>query len=140
MTAAFPKDVTFDIEINYSIKATSDVFNFESERTKKTTKLTFSGKKLENSRIHFSNSVDFDLTTEQMLEVIFSSDAAFEDFTRCLWDDDADPDTASKDIFAEAFARFILRDDRHWPTGCDSEEYTQKFFDDLGCAVHRWRR
>lgn len=126
MTATFTKDVTFDVEIDYTIKATSDIVNFKG-KNKKTEKVTFSGEKLEISRASFSQVVGFDLTIAQMLEVIFSSDQAFEDFTQ--WNDH--PDTPARDIFSRAFGQFILQDNRHWPVGGDSKEYTEKFFNDL---------
>lgn len=126
MTATFTKDVTFDVQIDYSIKATSDVVNFDSKNSK-TEKITFSGKKLEDCRSVFSQAVGFDLTMAQMLEVVFSSDRAFEDFCQIR----QYPDTAARDIFSQAFGEFILQDDRHWPIGGDPQEYTEKFFNDL---------
>ena len=128
MNTTFTKEVTFDVEIEYNIKATSDIVNFESKnKNKKTERVTFSGEKLDMARSWYSYAVGFDLTIEQMLEVIFSSDTAFEDFTQ--WSDH--PDSAAKDIFSKAFGKFILEDDRHWPVGGDSKEYTEKFFNDL---------
>ena len=125
MTATFTKDVTFDVEIEYNIKATSDVANFEN-KNKRTEKITISGEKLEHSRLHLSDTVGCDLTMEQMLEVIFSDVNLIKDFN-----DVSRPDTATKFMFANAFGKFILQDGRHWPLGGDSREYTEKFFKDL---------
>jgi hypothetical protein len=126
VTATFTKDVTFDVQIDYTIKATSDIVNFES-KNKKTERVTFSGDKLEICRESFSQVVGFDLTIAQMLEVVFSSDQAFEDFCQIR----QYPDTPAREIFSRAFGQFVLKDDRHWPLGGDSQEYTKKFFDDL---------
>lgn len=125
MTATFTKDVTFDVQIDYSIKATSDVASFDSN-SRRFQKVTFSGEKLEHSRLHISEAVGYFLTMEQMLQVIFSDADLIRDF-----DGVSRPDTATKDMFANAFGKFILKDDRHWPLGGDSREYTKKFFDDL---------
>ena len=126
MTANFTKDVTFDVQIDYSIKATSDVADFDSN-SRRSQKITFSGEKLENCRGSFSGAVGFDLTIAQMLEVVFSSNQAFEDFCQIR----QHPDTPARDIFSHAFGQFVLKDDRHWPVGGDPEEYTKKYFDDL---------
>jgi hypothetical protein len=126
MTATFTKDLSFDVEIEYTIKATSDVVSFDS-KNKRTQKVTFSGNKLDNCRASFSEAVGYDLTMTQMLEVVFSSDQAFEDFCQVR----EYPDSPAKEIFSRAFGKLILKDDRHWPVGGDPEEYTKKFFDDL---------
>jgi hypothetical protein len=127
MTATFTKDVSFDVEIEYTIKATSDVVCFDS-KNKRTKKVTFSGKKLDNCLNVYRYAVGFDLTIEQMLEVVFSSDQAFEDFCQVR----EYPDSTAKEIFCRAFGEFILKDDRHhWPVGGDPEDYTNKFFNDL---------
>ena len=129
LTATFTKDVTFDVEIEYNIKTTSDVANFNS-KNKRFKKVTVSGKKLDDCRASFSEAVGYDLTMTQMLEVVFSSDRAFEDFCQIR----QYPDTAAKDIFCRAFGEFILKDDRHWPKGGDPEDYTKKYLDDLNDA------
>jgi len=126
MTATFTKDVTFDVQIDYTIKATSDVANFDGEN-RRFAKVTFSGEKLQYARDGFSEAVGYELTIEQMLEVVFSNDKAFEDFCQIR----KHPDSPARDIFSDAFAKYILQDDRHWPEGGDPEEYTKKFFDDL---------
>lgn len=132
MSATFTKDVTFDVQIDYSIKATSDVANFDSN-SRRFKKVTVSGKKLDDCRASFSGAVGYDLTMTQMLEVVFSNDRAFEDFCQIR----QYPDTAAKDIFCRAFGEFILKDDRHWPIGGDPEEYTKKFFNDLNETADR---
>lgn len=126
MNATFTKDVTFDVDIDYTIKATSDIVNFES-KNKKTEKITFSGQKLEDCRSGFSEAVGFDLTIVQMLEVVFSSDRAFEDFCQIR----QYPGLLEQEAFSSAFGNFILRDGRSWPVGGDSKEYTEKFFNNL---------
>jgi len=125
MTATFTKDVTFDVQIDYTIKATSDVASFDSN-TRQFQKVTFSGEKLEYSKLSLSEAVGYFLTMEQMLQVIFSNVDLIRDF-----DGVSRPDTATKDMFANAFGKLILQDDRHWPLGGDSREYTEKFFKDL---------
>lgn len=127
MNATFTKDVTFDVQIDYTIKATSDVANFDSKNSR-LERVTFSGKKLEDSRDSFSEAVGFSLTIEQMLEVIFSDVKAFEDFNSGVR---VHPDSAAKDIFSKAFGKFILQDYRHWPVGGDPQEYTDQYFKDL---------
>lgn len=128
MTAVFTKDVTFYVQIDCAIKATSDVVNFDSN-SRRFQKVTFSGEKLEYSLLHLSEAVGYFLTMEQMLQVIFSNVDLIRDF-----DGVSQPDTSTKDMFANAFGKFILKndlDDRHWPVGGDSKEYTEKFFNDL---------
>ena len=128
-TKTFYRDVDFNVEIEYTIKATSDVVNFDHTK-KEIEKVTISGKNIEKATDSFSEAVGFYLTTEQMLAVAFSDVDAMRDLVN------GHTDSPAKDIFSSAFAKFVFReagesDDHHWPIGEDSQEYTDKFFADL---------
>jgi len=127
-TKTFYRDVDFNVEIEYTIKATSDVVNFDHTK-KEIEKVTVSGKNIEKAKNSFSSAVGFDLTTEQLLEVAFSDVDTIRDLIS------GHTDSPAKDLFSIAFAKFVLKDDRHWPIGKDSQEYTDKFFVDLNSAA-----
>lgn len=120
----FYRDVEFDLEVEYKIKANSDVVNFDHTKTE-TQRLNISGKNIEEAKNEFSYAIGFDLTTEQMLRVVFSDLNTIQDLVGGY------TDSPAKDLFCRAFAKFILNDDRHWPLGGDSKEYIEKFFNDL---------
>lgn len=138
MTATFTKDVTFDVEIEYNIKATSDVLikdtgdvvKFDKKNVQKR-KITLSGETLENMQRDFSYAVGYNLSMEQMLEVIFSDINMTNDVLMF----GGSTDSGVEDSFSDAFGKFILQDDRHWPIGGDPEEYTKKYLDDLNNAA-----
>ena len=126
-TKTFYRDVEFDVEVEYNIKAKSDIVNFNNTR-KETQKVKVSGEDIERAKLVFSDSVGFDLTVEQLLEVAFSDINTIRDLANGY------TDSPARDLFHNAFAKFILKDDRHWPIGEDSQEYTTKFFSDLNDA------
>jgi hypothetical protein len=143
--ATFIKDVTFDLEIEYNIKATSDVVSkdtgdvvkFDKKNVQKR-KITLSGETLEEMQQDFSYAVGYNLSIEKMLEVIFS----YIDMTNDVLMFGGSTDSSwrwwnsgAKDNFSNAFGKFILKDDRHWPEGGDPNEYTKKYFDDLNNAA-----
>ena len=138
MTATFTKDVTFDVEIEYNIKATSDVVikdtgdvvKFDKKNVQKR-KITLSGETLDDMQQDFSYTVGYNLSIEQMLEVIFSDINMMNDVLMF----GGSTDSGAKDNFSDAFGKFILQDDRHWPEGGDPKEYTKQFFDDLNNAA-----
>lgn len=138
MTATFTKDVTFDVEIEYNIKATSDVVikdtgdvvKFDKKNVQKR-KITLSGETLEDMQQEFSYAVGYNLSIEQMLEVIFSDINMMNDVLMF----GGSTDSGAKDNFSDAFGKFILQDDRHWPEGGDTKKYTKQFFDDLNNAA-----
>ena len=125
----FTKDVEFDVQIDYIIKAKSDVANFHNQQTK-TENVTFSGKKLDNLREGYSHDVGYDLTISQMFEIVFSNVHLFEDFCQIREEEGVFwPDSCSRDLFKDAFANYLLG--RNWPMGDNSQEYVDQFFDDL---------
>ena len=137
-TKTFYRDVEFNVEIEYTIKATSDVVNFDHTK-KEIEKVTISGKNIEKATHSFSEAVGFDLTTEQMLAVAFSDVDTMRDLVN------GHTDSPAKDIFSNAFAKFVFRaagesDDLHienllsrslhWSMRGDSK-YKDKFLTDL---------
>jgi cell fate (sporulation/competence/biofilm development) regulator YlbF (YheA/YmcA/DUF963 family) len=128
-TKTFYHDVEFDLEVEYNIKAKSDIVNFNNTK-KETQKVTIFGENIEKAKNSFSNEVGFDLTTEQVLAVIFSDTMTIRDLINGY------TDNAAKSFFCNVFAKFTLKDDRHWPIFMDDEEYTDKFFSDLNYACY----
>ena len=128
-TKTFYRDVDFNVEIEYTIKATSDIVNFDHTK-KEIEKVTVSGENIENAKHSFSSAVGFDLTTEQMLAIAFSDVDTMRDLVN------GHTDSPAKDLFSSAFTKFVFRaagepDDRYWPEGKDSQEYKDKFLADL---------
>lgn len=127
-TKTFYRDVEFDLEVEYNIKANSDIVNFDQKK-KEVKKLKIPGINIEKAKNVFSETVGYDLTTEQVLQVIFSDVNTIQDLVSgCT-------DSPAKDLFSRAFGRFVLNDSREWPVGGSTREYTEKFFNDLNKAA-----
>ena len=130
---SFYRDVEFDVEIEYTIKAKSDIVNFDHTK-KDVQKVTVEGKNIEGALWAFSEAVGFDLTIEQFLEVVFSDVNTLRDLVNGYHD------SSARSLFCDAFANFVFRsagveDGRSWPCGRHSREYTDKFFADLNESV-----
>lgn len=124
----FYRDVEFNLEVEYKIKANSDVVNFDHTKTE-TQKLKISGENIEKAKNEFSYAVGYELTTEQMLQVVFSDLNTIQDLVSgCT-------DSVAKDLFSDAFARFVLNDGRKWPRYGSQAEYKKSFFEDVEAAA-----
>lgn len=137
--------IEFEIEQTTSYKPKNLLEVFDKENTyidpfsvTQKEKIKISKKILNETLSSYSIQVGFNLSVKNMLMVILSDGEMTEELKQCSRTGRSNlTDTICRDKFCDAFARYLLNDERYWPRGGDSEKYTNKFFKDLRSAAKK---
>lgn len=101
-------------------------------------KIKISKKILEETLYSYSGCVGYDLTFKDMIKVILNDNEMIQELEYCAKSGKSTlTDTVCRDKFCNAFAHYLLNDERRWPRHGDSESYTSKFLKDLNSAAKK---
>jgi hypothetical protein len=124
------RDIDVEVEITTNTKVKTSVGDFNNSKTK-SQKFKIKGENIDKLLPQFSYECGYDLTPQQMLEIIVTDINLIED---SIARNVTELDTCTRDLFCECFGEYLIG--KHWPKGGDSKEYAVNFFKELDAKAN----
>lgn len=109
----------------------SNVVKFPKSGVKRIQGRAFNMTTIESAIQVCRERLGFELSLEQMVNLIESNDA----FARDLRASGGATDTMTRELMIDAITMKLLGPKRHWPSNGDSEEVSKKFFEEFARAA-----